>query len=403
MVTATPVARTQPTNATARQGQAAPQTPFQMASLRRNRQAFDTGNLNPGQNVSAIEIPAAGGFLRWIEMQVTGTVTGNAAAVAYQADGPWSVLQYIEFMPPSGDPPIVPHTGYQLMLWNKYGFFSQAPPWCDPRRDIGYFATAGNVATGGSFAFTLRLPFEMDPQSGYGSITNSASNKSYLLSLNIAPTNQVYTVAPTSAPIVRVIGTMYYWDEPAGQTRGGNPQATTPLDLGSFSQLRLDTPPLTAGDKFIKVNNAGPILRGIITVLRTNASARVTNLPDIPGVWDFEFNTRDRFLIPDSLLLSDMAEAYGYQAGTGPGGFGISPSYDVANGLDSGVRVFSVYFNDYAGIHPMNPRSQYQITADATLLRIRGMSFGTGVATMEILTNLVRPRSAAGMFPANRI
>lgn len=376
--------------------------PFPIASLRRTRQAFDTGNLIPGQNVPAIEIPAAGGFLRWLELVVTLTTSGNAATVAFAADGPFNALSFIEFMPPSGDPPIVPHNGYQLYLWNKYGFMSQSPPFSDPRRDVGFFATAGAGATGGSASFTLRLPFEMDPASGYGSISNSAANKSYLLSMIVNSTANMYTTPPTSAPAVRVIGWMYYWDEPSAQTRAGSQQETAPWDIGTFQQLRIDTPPLTAGDKIIKVNNAGPVLRNLLFIMRQSSGLRVTTAADIPALWDFMFNSRDRFLISDSQLLSDMAEAFGYQQGTGAGGFGTSPSFDVANGLDTAVRCFP-YFNDYGGIAPTNPRTQYQVTADATLTQIRGTSFGASVATGEILTDLVRPRSAGGLVPASRV
>lgn len=411
---AAPVARTNQTNAPKNQGRApVPSIPFPVASLRRSRQAFDTGNLTPGQNVSAMEIPAAGGFLRFIEMVITGTTAGNSAAVAFNADAPWNVLQYIEFLPPSGDPPIVPHSGYQLMLWNKYGFFSQKPPYCDPRRDVNYWASTGTGATGGSFSLTLRLPFEIDPDSGYCAISNSASNKSYLLNLIINTTAAIYSTAPTAAPTVRVIGWMYFWDEPSQSTRQGTQQETAPLDLGSYSQLRIDTPPVTPGDKYLKVNNGGPVLRNMLIVLRTSANARVTTLGDMPQLWDLVFNNRDRFIMSDTQLLSDMAEAYGYQQGTGgsapntfgipaQGGYGLLPQWDVSNGLDQGVRCFP-YFNDFAGISPRNPRSQYQVTGDATLLQVRGTSFGSSVATCELLTNLIRPRTAAGLYPADRI
>jgi len=400
-----PVARTNPGNAQPANRSSAAQVasvPFPVASLRRTRQAFDTGNLSLGQNVSAIELPAAGGFLRWLELVVTGTTTANVAAVAFQPDAPFNVLQFIEFLPPSGDPPIVPHTGYQIMLWNKYGFFSQTPPYCDPRRDTGFVAVAGTGATGGSFAYTLRLPFEIDPQSGYCSITNSAANKSYLLNFIVNTAAAVYTVAPTTAPVIRIVGWMYYWDEPMGNTRQGSNQETGPIGLGSFSQLRIDTPPLTPGDKYIKVNNAGPLLRQLLLVLRTSTSQRVTTLTDMPAMWDFVFNTRDRFLLSDGQLLSDMSEATGYQAGTGPGGFGTAPAFDTAGGLDMGVRFFPG-FNDFGGIAPTNPRSQYQVTADATLTQIRGISFGASVASAEVLTNLIRPRDAVSLYPAGRI
>jgi hypothetical protein len=352
-----------------------------------------------GQSVSAIEIPAAGGFLRWIEMEITGTTAGNSAAVAYTGDGPENALSFVEFLPPSGDPPIVPHTSYQLLLWNKYGAFSQAPPQADPRVDFDFLKTTGAGATGGSFKFTIRLPFEIDPGSGFGSITNSAANKSYLLNITVNTSAAIYSVAPTAAPSIRVIGWMYFWDEPMGTTRQGTAQQPGPLGLGSFSQLRLDQPPITAGDKYLKVNNAGPVLRMIGWVLRASNGTRASVVAaDIPLMWDFVFNTRDRYLLSDAMLVKDIGEAYGYGQHNGS----AIPAADTAMGSDLSVR-FLPYFLDAGGIHPLGPRSQYQVTADATLTQIRGMSFGATVATMEILTNLIRPSSAAALYPSNRI
>lgn len=380
--------------------------PFPIASLKRIRQAFDTGNMSYGQSAAAIEIPAAGGFLRYMEFAITGITAGNAATVTFNADAPGNALQFIEFLPPSGDPPIVPHTGYQLLLWNKYGVFSQAPPYSDPRRDpAGFSVTAGAGATGGSFSVTLRLPMEIDPYSGFCAITNSAANKSYLLNLTWATAVQLYGTAPTTGPALRCIGWMYYWDEPAGQTRQGTQQGTKPLGLGSFSQLRIDQPPITAGDKYIKVNNGGPVLRALIFVLRApNGTRASVTGGDIPATWDFVFNTRDRWLISDTLLQSDMAEYYGYQTPTAAAVLAAPVNVpDAAGNLDISVRAFP-YFMEIPNIDgPRHPRSQYQVTADATLTQIRGISFGATVATMEILTNLIRPSSAAALYPPNRI
>lgn len=417
MPAAAPVARSAPQSSPAsKPGQASPSVPFPIASLKRIRQAFDTGNLAVGQSVSAIEIPAAGGFLRFIEMVVTGQTTANAAAVAFQADMPGAALSFIEFLPPSGDPPIVPHTGYQLMLWNKYGAFSSIAPFCDPRRDPGsgpitatvtngWQAVAGAVANGGSFAYTLRLPFEIDGASGFCSITNSAANKSYLLNLTVNTSAAMYSVAPTTAPVVRVVGWMYYWDEPASQTRQGTSQTPGPLGLGSFSQLRIDQPPITPGDKYVKVNNGGPVMRQLGIVLRTSGSVRLANTSaDIPTTWDFVFNTRDRWLLSDAQLRSDMAEAYGYgQALSGTNLAPVFPTVDGPMGEENGVRFFPYFMDAGEGVSSMGPRSQYQVTADATLTQVRGISFGATVATMEILTNLIRPVSAAALYPSNRI
>jgi len=401
MAVAAPVARTRPETAQTKGQNTAP-VPFPIASLKRIRQGFDTGNLTLGQSVSAIEIPAAGGYLRFMEMVITGTTAGNAAATAFQPDAPGNALSFVEFLPPSGDPPIVPHTTYQLLLWNKYGAFSQKPPNSDPRADAAqYSVTTGSGATGGSWTVTLRLPFEIDPASGFCSITNSAANKSYLLNITVNTSGAIYSVAPTNAPVIRVVGWMYYWDEPAGTTRAGTQQSAGPIGLGSFSQLRIDQPPITPGDKYLKVNNAGPVLRGLGWVLRTALGVRIANtaITDIPQLWDFVFNTRDRWLLSDAMLLSDMGESYGYGLTRGA----VTPAVETAMGLDNGVRFLPYFMDAGADIDPTGPRSQYQVTADATLTQVRGMSFGANVATMELLSNLIRPASAAALYPSNRI
>jgi hypothetical protein len=402
---AAPVARQRPQAQPRRNGGVAAAVPFPIASLKRIRGSFDTGNLVLGQSTPAIEIPATGGFARYLEMEVTVTTAGNAAAVAFQADAPANILSFVEFLPPSGDPPIVPHTSHQLVLWNKYGAFSNKPPFSDPLSSPGWFATAGSGATGGSAFVRFRLPFEIDPATGFCSITNSAANKSYLLNLTVNSSANVYSVAPTNAPTVRVVGTMYYWDEPAAQTRQGTKQVPGPLGLGSFSQLRLDQPPITAGDKYIKVNNSGPVMRALGIVLRTGAGVRVLNtaVADIPQLWDFVFNTRDRWLITDARLLDDIAQYYGY--GQGYAGTRLAPTLptvDGPRGFDNGVRFFP-YFMEHGSIDPTFPRSQYQVTGDATLTQIRGISFGAGVGTMEIMTNLIRPDSSQALYPPNRI
>lgn len=402
---AAPTARKPASSAPVKKGATAPAVPFPIASLRRVRQSFDTGNLALGQSVPAIEIPATGGYARWLDLEVIVTTAGNAAVVAFQADAPANVLSFVEFLPPSGDPPIVPHTSYQLVLWNKYGAFSTRPPFSDPLSEPNWSATAGAGATGGSAYVRFRIPFEIDPGNGFCSITNSAANKSYLLNLIVNTSAAIYSTAPTNAPSVRVLGWIHYWDEPAGQTRAGTQQVPGPLGLGSFSQLRLDQPPITAGDKYIKVNNSGPVLRMLGVVLRSGAGVRILNTAttDIPQTWDFVFNTRDRWLISDTMLLSDMSKAWGY--GQGYAGTKLAPTLPTVDGpkaFDNGVRFFP-YFMDFAGIDPMGPRSQYQISADSSLTQIRGISFGAGVGTMEIMSNLIRPSDSHALYPPNRI
>lgn len=379
----------------ATQTPALPVTPFTRASRKKSQLSFATSNVLTTAQVQLQPIEVTpGGFLRFIEMQVAGVTAANAATTTFNADAPWNVISFLSLTNSAGDTIIVPITGYQLFLVNKYFAMSEDPPFCDPRRDngalTGYSTTPGvGAGLGGSFTFSLRIPLEIDPRDAFCAIPNSAANKAYQLQIMLAPTTTVYGVAPTTAPTVSITGYNFFWSQPRDTSGAGNPQQAYPTGNGSVSLIRLQTIAVTQGDKINKLTNVGNVLRQVMFVLRTAAGVR--SAADWPAISQILINNDILFYLPTAQWLSDMATLYGYN----------TAAVELAGGLDNGVFVIP-YFNDQRGkVLCDGPRDQWLPTIDATLFQHRGTSFGATAASLEVITNEIKPISAEALYAPN--
>ncbi len=369
-----------------------PSVPFTRAARMKSQQAFNTGPTALTaltQPINPIDLPPAG-FLRYIELIVTGTTAANAAAVTFAADSPFNVISYLTVGNSAGDSIIVPITGYQLMLLNKYGAFSEDPPNCDPRAVNNLFSTtAGAGATGGSFKFKLRVPFEFDPRDAFCSLPNLAANKAYQLTMQLSPSALLYGVAPTTPPSVSIAATMHYWTQPNPTNAIGAEQETAPLGNGSVSLVRLQTPVVSQGDKLTQLTNTGNVIRNLIFTLRTAAGARTD--ADWSTLSQIILNNDPMFYLPIDEWTSLMSKAYGY----------TSAAKDAANGLDTGVYVLAQLNTQRGRVLCDGPRDQYLATLDATLLQIRNSSFGANASTLEVLSNEIKPVSGLALYSPN--
>lgn len=373
------------------QPKSVPAIPFTRASRRKSALAFDTGNVQLGAStsqVAPIELPPAG-FLKWVELDVAITSAGNSATVAFQPDAPFSVITFINLTNSAGDTIIVPISGYQLFLLNKYGVFAEDAPFCDPKRDPNYATTTGSGATGGTARFLLRIPIEIDPRDALCALPNLAANKSYQVQLMFAPLTQIYSTSPTVAPTVRVTGYMHFWSQPNSANALGTPQQTAPDGNGSVNMIRVQTIPVTQGDKLFNLSNVGNVIRFAIFVLRTAAGVR--SAADLPATNQVILNNDTMFYLPLAEWQSDIATSYGYNVG----------AIDAAGGLDSGVLTLHQFMEQRGRVLCDGPRDQYLPTLDATLLQVRGTSFGATAATLEVITNEIKPISAAALYSPN--
>lgn len=389
-------AKAAPAAAAAPAAPAAPLIPFTRGSRKKTAFALAVGpqaltaNIQP---VNPIEIPAQG-FLRFVDLEITITAAGNAAAVAFAADGPFNVLSSVTLTNSAGDPIVVPFTGYQLMLMRKYGAMSEDAPFGDARNDPQFTLVTGAAGTGGSAHFFLRVPGELDPRDAFGAIPNLASNKNYMLNISLAALGTIYTTQPTAAPTVTITGESHYWAQPKGTNVRGIAQQASPDGNGSVSMWRLQTPGPTPGDNLVKLTNVGNVLRVIIFILRTAAGARTT--ADWPATTQFILNDDPMFTLRQAAWESAMARAYGLVKPT-TGGTAIS-SKDVAGGLDTGVYVLYQFMKQTGSIIADHPRDQYLPTLDASKAQLRGTSWGAAASTLEVISNEIKPISARALY-----
>lgn len=353
--------------------QAVPQLPFVVGSRNASRFSFTLPQTALGASsvpLPPVQIPAVG-YLKRIDLEVTITGTGGTSPT-FTADAPFNALAGVELRNSSGNDLIVPVTGYQLYLLNKYGCQDFDAPMADPKVDPTYSATSPSAH------FIIQIPCEISPADAFGAIPALASNRSYQLQITLAALATLVSGGPTVN--VNIVGTAVYWTEPVAATASGVQQATAPLFNGSLNLWQLEPLPVTPGDKYIKSNNVGNVIRTLIFTLRTAAGART--VADWPALCELYLDNFPMFYLPLQQWLSWQANFYQLRA-----------AYDAPNGPDTGVFVIPFFALAEGAAMANGRRSQYLPTLDTALLQLRGTSWGASASTLEILTNSVQPVS----------
>lgn len=364
--------------------------PFTRASRIKTQQAF-SGSFVIGANaqqVAPIDVPS-GGYVKYVDFDFQMVTAGNAAAVAFAADSPWSIVQSISITNAAGNSIYVPITGYQWMLTNKYMAPGVDPEHFDPRADPYYSVTTGAGATGGSFRFRLRVFFERDPRDAFLALPNMASNRQYKINLMLNGEGQVYTTTPTNDGTLTVTATAYYWSQPQPVNALGVAQQTAPLSNGGVGLIRVQTINLTPGDKTVKLENVGNIWRSAIFVLRNSAGARVE--ADLPATNWIRLNNDNLFWLTLQQWRRDMAQMLAF----------TSTTAEAARGPDNGVLSWVHLNAQHGNVKADGPRSQWLATLDATLLQLQGTSFGANAATLEVITDEIQVKDAAALYSLN--
>jgi len=359
----------------------APAIPFPIASRKQSRSSFSLPVVNMGASLSPqtpIEIPATG-YLRYVDLSFVVVATGGTPQVT--ADAPWSLITSIGLRTSDGTPILVPVSGYQLYLINKYGGQAGNSPWADLRRR-SYTGTAA------SYAFWLRIPFEIDAATGLGSVPALASNRNFQLDLTVNSISGLYgATTPPTAVTVTIFGIANYWAVPVAQNDAGLQQVGAPVGLGTLARWQLETPPVTPGDKFVKSNNVGGTIGALIFTLRNSSGVRTD--ADWPNLSQLYLDNEPQTYLVKRYWERIMCDQFGLSATT----------KEAINGLDNGVFVisFAADGGSMAG-DPMATRAQFLSTLDASLLQLWGSTYGAGASTLEILTLTVSTANAAFVY-----
>lgn len=366
--------------------QAAPAIPFAVASQFSDRPSFDlpTQTLQAAAptQVSPVQIPAVG-YLNGILLELTLVGTGGTAP-AFTADGPWNVIQSLNFRNAAGVNLIAPVTGWDLFVMNKYGGQSTPGfgPYAQPDFGFNYVETPGVAPQA---HFFLWVPLGLDASDAYGAIPALASNANYQMEITLAAISTVLTGAPTVT--VAVSATAWYFDLPAATNQAGVGQATMPASQAT-SVWQKETPTVSPGMMLQQSFNVGNVIRNHILTLRNSSGARIdTN--GWPSLLELYLDNQPRFSLSKAEHEYMMARWYGLGAAT----------KDVVNGLDTGVYVipYHALLGTVAG-DPNNTRAQLLPTLSATLLQFRFQDFGSAASRVEILTQTVTTTDAAYLY-----
>lgn len=373
--------------------------PFCRASRRKSQQAYQDSYVLGATAVNArpIEIPAAG-FIRYIDMLFDVNVTGNSATVA--APGatlafPWNLIGNIQVTNAAGDSISVPLEGYWLYLINKYDGTQQSPN-SDPYNDPDFEAvTTGAGATGGSFQFRLRFPFETDPRDAFGALPNLAANKAYQVVIvwNAVSTIFAGGTAPNGTAALSFTMDMEYWSQPQPTNSEGFPQRTEPEGVGSVSLYRVQQDTVSAGGRVLQLYNVGNVIKWGAFVLQSSAANNPRTDADWPTLAYLRLNNDQLFLKRQGRWESEMRKRYGF--GT------AAATKDAAGFLDTGVYVLSDFMAQHEHVTPDGPRDQNLVTIDSTLFQFEAAVFGSTAQRFVYVQNEIKPRDAASLFSLN--
>lgn len=350
--------------------------PFVRASqLHRESAGFDLSRqlTTSDQDLGVASIPAYG-FLRGLILDVQAT-GGAGAGVAAGEDAPFSVLKNIVFQEPNGATITQFNSGFNLYIANKYGGYRGNQ---DPKASPVYSPVA---ATGGGFAFQLRIPIELLERDGLGALPNQNAAATFQLRLTLssgAANAGLYGgTVPTTQPTVRVRVYAEEWDQPETSTEGAM-NSTMPPAMNTTQYWSEQQFAVGAGQFSTRLTRLGNYLRNLIFIYKVTGTraAGETNWPEITLAWD----TRPLDLIPRNVWKQQMYERYGYGAAVGT----VFPALDAPGGLDNGVYAYD-FCHEFDGKVGNENRDLWLPTLGSTRLEVVGNFPAAG--TLTVLTN----------------
>lgn len=319
------------------------------------------------------------GYLSGALIRVTGTTSANTAAVAFNADGPFNVLQSITIEDIGGKQVLGPLDGWKLYVLNRFGGFMYNS---DAKASGVYTATAGTGATGGSYRFVLRVPIQVRRRDAMGSLANRNASATFKLKITLNNIASVYTTAPTAAPSINVQIQQQGWATSDQRDYKGNGASPTPNGIGSLLYTDVETIQLSAGSFNQRMSTFGGSLRLLVFELRDSAGSRAVGEADFPQLFEMEIDKVKVFSRSPVTWEHLMSEDYG----TNSAAEGLA----VANAKPDGVYV--LHWLDDFGLQPGAENGfRYQPITPSTAVQLIGTIGGSGAHTLSITKNYMSP------------
>lgn len=320
------------------------------------------------------------GYLSGALIRVTATTAGNSADTAFNADGPFIVLQSVIVEDIGGKQILGPLTGWQLYVLNRFGGFVYNP---DAKANGVYTVTTGTGATGGSFRFTLRVPIQVRRRDAMGSLPNRNASATFKLKITVNTIASVYSTAPTAAASINVLVQQHGWATSDNRDYKGNGVSPTPNGVGSLLYTDVETIQLSAGAFSQRMATFGGLLRVLIFELRlASTGARSTGETDWPTLFEIEIDKVKVFSRSPLTWEHLMSEDYGLNA--------TAESTTATNTKPDGVYV--LHWLDDFGLQPGAENGfRYQPITPSTSVLLSGTIGGSGAHTLGITKNYMSP------------
>lgn len=308
--------------------------PFRRATTYRTQQIDTTAIASPGLTAAQqnIEITVQGsGYVYGIDLDVEVVTAGNAAAVAYVEDAPWSALASVVFRDVQGE--LVNLDGFSLRLANLYCGYKIARE-DTPSTATTAVATAGvtgsldtniwqlrgtAVATGGSFRFHVWVPVATNMRDLIGILGNQDRAMRYQLRTDLAPIASIYSVNPTAQGAVTIRRTYHSFAVPGARNANGAQQQQVPDKFGVLhytTKNRNVGVPQGGSTVNHPLARLGNTIRTLILVLRSNGS-RATAETNAPSLITFKLGDVPIFSESPAHRRKLMYDRFGFDAPAG--------------------------------------------------------------------------------------
>ena len=346
--------------------------------------------LGAAQDVGPIDVKAYD-YMRSILIKVETTTAGSGAATSVGSkDFPFNIISYLRVKQPNGQTMYSVSNGHHAAMIQKYGSIR---PYCDPRNDPEFVATAGTAST---VTFGIRIPFELDLRDALGALPNKDAAAPFTLELGLNSTATAYTTAPSTAPTIKITPILEAYDQPP-ETLDGQQVQTTPPNMNTLQRWTEQSVTMATGAFDVRVRKLGNYLRELIFISKNSSGVRIVTPLATSG-----FATATGWSDPCQIVLDedvkdnislwlwerDIWEIWNY--GGLYGGNGSLPANDAAGGFDDGVFPYQYCVDrDNPFVEDV---AKYLPTIESEDYLLRGQSFGTSVSKMVILKCEVLPR-----------
>lgn len=332
-----------------------------------------------GQDLGPIDIKAYD-YMRSLLLIVQVTTAGAGTSTAYAADGPFNAITYIRVKQPNGQTMYSVSSGYHAAMIHKHGF-SRANT--DPRGNGQLFSAVGGSAP--TFAFALRIPFELDLRDALGALPNKDAAAPFTLEIGINTLSNVFSTVPTTSPTFKITPVLEAYDQPPASLEGKSVQ-TTPPNMNTLQRWTEQTVTMVSGQFDAKLKKLGNYVREIIAITKGATQNRLTDANGWADPVQIVLDEDVKDNIPLALWRNDIWETWGY--GGQEGGATSAPALDTAGGQDTGVFPYQYCVNrrtleeDVAAYLPTIESEDYLFRA----------SWGASVVKMTFLKCEVLPR-----------